>query len=86
MTATRKSIFMIAYFDFEGNITPVKFKLLNEEQEKITIKIERIIHKELNKFAGNNMLIYTCEVCTNNTIKLVELRYELDTCRWYLTP
>ncbi|WP_026477923.1 hypothetical protein [Alkaliphilus transvaalensis] len=84
MKLLRKPIEMVAWFDYEGNTTPVKFRLLNELEENTVIKINRIIKKELDKFAGNKMIKYTCESCINGDVKLLELRYELDTCRWYL--
>ncbi|SCZ08458.1 hypothetical protein [Alkaliphilus peptidifermentans] len=84
MRLLKKSVEMVAWFDYEGNTTPVKFRLLNEEEENTVIKVNKIIKRELDKFAGNKMMKYTCESCINGEIKLLELRYELETCKWYL--
>lgn len=84
MKLLRKSVEVIALFDFDGNSKPMKFRLINEEEENTVIKIDKIVKREIDKFAGNKMLKYTCESCINGEVKLFELRYEMDTCKWYL--
>jgi len=84
MKLLRKSIEVIAWFDADGNSKPMKFKLLNEEEENTVIKVDKIVKREIDKFAGNKMMKYTCESCINGELKLFELRYEMDTCKWYL--
>ena len=48
------------------------------------MKVDKIIKKDRNKFAGNSMLKYTCETCDNGIAKIFELRYEIDSLKWYL--
>ncbi len=84
MKLLRRPIAVIASFDPDGNTKPVRFKLINEDEEDIVIKVEKIIKRDMDKFAGNKMLKYTCESCINGEQRLFELSYELDTCKWYL--
>jgi len=80
----RKPIEVIALFDFEGNAVPIRFRYEDESQALRVIKVSKIIKKDKEKFAGNAMIKYTCETCDNDTMKLFELRYEIDSLKWYL--
>ena len=80
----RQAIHMRADFDINGKPIPLKFKYVNEEQELSVVKVDRITKKDINNFAGNRMYVYYCESFENNITKTYELRYELDTCRWYV--
>lgn len=84
MKLLRKPIEMVARFDYEGNGRPVKFRVLNEDNENTVVNVDRVVKKELDKFAGNKMIKYTCESCIGGEQKLFELRYEMDTCKWFL--
>jgi len=80
----RKPIEVIAWFDFQGNAVPIRFRYEDENQELQVVKVDKIIKKDRNKFAGNSMLKYTCETCDNGIAKIFELRYEIDSLKWYL--
>ncbi|MFZ5353010.1 MAG: hypothetical protein ACOZCL_09840 [Bacillota bacterium] len=84
MKLIRKPIEVIAFFDMEGNPAPIKFRCLDDSEEVLVVKVEKIIKKDLDKFAGNRMIRYTCESCIRGEVKPFELRYEVDSCRWYL--
>ena len=82
MKVIMKQIEMIALFSSEG-LTPIKFKLM-DGGEQVTIKIDRVIDRSLDKWAGNHMLVFICESSIDNISKRYELKYELGTCKWYL--
>ncbi|GAB6087833.1 hypothetical protein [Alkaliphilus crotonatoxidans] len=84
MKLLRKPIEILTKFDPEGNGRPVRFRFLNEDDEYTIIKVDRVIKRELDKFAGNTMIKYTCETCIQGEIKLFELRHEINTSKWYL--
>lgn len=84
MKCVRKPIEVIAWFDMEGNPAPIKFRCLDEQQEKRVIKVDRILRKDLDKFAGNRMIKYTCESLMRGELRLFEIRFEVDSCKWYL--
>jgi hypothetical protein len=48
------------------------------------IKIDKVIVKDTEKLAGNNMLVYKCQSTIDNVIKLFEIKYEIATCKWIL--
>jgi hypothetical protein len=78
-----KPIEMISYTEENGKIHPVKFKLETNGENQV-YKVHKIYTTELNKMAGNKIYKFTCEIVVNNNIKLCELRYELDSCKWVL--
>ena len=80
----RKPIEVIALFDFEGNAVPIRFRYEDESHGLCVIKVDRVIKKDKDKFAGNAMIKYTCETCDDGAAKLFELRYEIDSLKWYL--
>lgn len=75
---------MIAKFTVKGQPNPVKFRI---EQDNVLqeIKVDRIVAREEEKLAGNRMLVYRCQSMVQGAEKLYELKYELATCRWYLS-
>jgi predicted DNA-binding antitoxin AbrB/MazE fold protein len=79
-----KPITMISVTDEKGVIKPLKFQLQNPNKELITIRIDHISQCDEEKMAGNRMLIYRCQSQIGDTIKVYELKYEFNTCRWYL--
>ena len=75
---------MVSYTDNKGNIKPIRFRMQVGEEPMQVIKIDKVIVKETEKFAGNIMLVYKCQSLIENTIKLFEIKYELSSCRWIL--
>lgn len=75
---------MISWTEENGKIHPLKFKLTDNNGENQVYKIRKIYTTEFEKLAGNKTYKFTCEIIMNNTIKVCELRYELDSCKWVL--
>lgn len=74
---------MIASFTKDGVPTPIKFKY-HEDEGAIVVKVDRVILRETEKFAGNNMIVFRCQSSINNIQKVYEIKYELSTCKWIL--
>ncbi|MCB2362266.1 hypothetical protein [Clostridium estertheticum] len=75
---------MISYTDNKGNIKPVRFRMQTDDEPMQVIKIDKVIVKDTQRFAGNIMTVYKCQSLIDNSIKLFEIKYELATCRWIL--
>jgi len=73
----------IAWFNEHGSPTPLKFRIL-DENGNITIKINQVIHREKEKFAGNHMYVFDCRSEIDNEIKRYQLKYSLASCKWML--
>ena len=84
MKVLMKPIKMIAWFNEDGAPTPVRFQVKNRKEEPVTIRIDRINGKKEEKLAGNRMLVFTCQSVINDAERLYELKYELNSCRWFL--
>lgn len=74
---------MIAWFTLDGIPNPIRYKLTCDDSSTV-VKIDRIITRSEEKLAGNRMLIFRCQSEVNGFLKLFELKYELNTCKWYL--
>ncbi len=70
---------MIAWFDIPGTLRPIRFR-----HEGNVVKVEQIIKISEEKLAGNRMKIYECQSEINGAVKPFELKYELQTCKWFL--
>lgn len=79
-----KPIEMIAWFTKDGYPIPLRYRLMDEDEKNIVIKVNKVLFKNEEKIAGNRMLLYRCESIINNTIKIFELKYEIATCKWFL--
>lgn len=83
MKVVAKPIDVIAVFTKEGVPTPIRFKF-SEEDTITVIKVDRVIIRDLERFAGNNMVVFRCQSLIDNMQKVYELKYELSTCKWIL--
>lgn len=84
MKVLMKPIEMIAWFKKDGLPTPMKFKMMDEENCDIAVKVDKILVREEEKLAGNRMLVYKCQSMMNDVERLYELKYEINTCKWFL--
>ena len=83
MQILMKPVDMVAWFTREGIPHPVRYKIEDNEETQI-VKIEHIVFRSEEKLAGNKMLLFRCQGIINNTLKEFELKYELQTCKWFL--
>ncbi|MEG0296826.1 MAG: hypothetical protein RR620_08900 [Clostridium sp.] len=78
-----KEVEVIAWFDKEGTVKPIKVRL--EENDEIqVIAIKNILKKEYEKLAGNHMWKLTCSSDIDGVQKNFVLKFELMTSKWYL--
>jgi hypothetical protein len=84
MKVVMKPVKMIAWFTEDGVPTPVRFNIQQNDQSGLTVRIDRIIQKREEKLAGNRMLVYTCQSMINDIERVYEIKYELNSCRWFL--
>lgn len=84
MKVLMKNIEMIAWFTTDGHPTPIRFRLSDNELGNIVIPIHQIMYSEEEKYAGNKMILYKCQSIINNIYKVFEVKYEINTCKWFL--
>jgi hypothetical protein len=84
MKTLAKKIEVLATFDTEGNISPLRFKAKTKTHEDIIISIDTIKSKEFEKIAGNEMLLYRCKGIVNDKERDFELKFEIMSCKWIL--
>ncbi|HEY5562783.1 MAG TPA: hypothetical protein VIK72_13690 [Clostridiaceae bacterium] len=84
MKIVAKEIEMVSWTDTKGVITPVRFRIANEDESVSVIKIDKVITVDKEKLAGNNMLVYKCKSVISAIERLFEIKYEISTCKWIL--
>lgn len=84
MKVLMKNIEVISYSNCEGIIRPIRFRWLEDGQEPKIIKIDRILDRKEEKLAGNRMLVFTVQSIIDNVERIFEMKYEINTCKWYL--
>jgi len=75
---------MVSYTDNKGYIKPIRFRMQIDDEPMEVIKIDKVIVRDIERFAGNIMLVYKCQSLIDDAIKLFEIKYEISTCRWIL--
>ncbi|MDW7670556.1 MAG: hypothetical protein SCK57_12750 [Bacillota bacterium] len=83
MKVLMKPIEMIAWFTREGKPRPIKFRILQPDGYQ-TIRVGRVLFQSEEKLAGNRMFLYRCQSVVSGHEKVYELKYELNTCKWYI--
>ena len=84
MKIVAKPIEVLSVTDLKGNITPLRFKLENEDESNQVIKVNKVIDREQEKLAGNYMMVFKCQSLLGNIEKRYEIKYEFSTCKWLL--
>lgn len=84
MKTLAKPIEVISWTEEDGEIRPLRFRMLNEEGERSVHKIRKIYSSEMDRIAGNKVYKFNCELHINGRSRLCEIRYDLDTCKWNL--
>jgi hypothetical protein len=79
MKIVMSPIEMIAWFDIPGTPRPIRFR-----HNGNVVKVEMIIRVSEEKIAGNPMKIYECQSEVHGQMRRFELKYELNTCKWFL--
>lgn len=82
MKVVAKPIQMIAWFNKDGSINPIKFKV-EEDGDKV-IKVDKILKAEQERLAGCIMEKFTCSSCINGVEKIFELKYDSKSYKWIL--
>lgn len=83
MKVVMQPVEMIARFSEDGIPRPVKYKV-SFEGIPVIVNIDQILLKTEEKLAGNRMLIFRCQSVIDGLLKVFELKYELNTCKWFL--
>ncbi|MDD4297477.1 MAG: hypothetical protein PHC69_11080 [Ruminiclostridium sp.] len=84
MKVLMRSVDMICCTSKDGIITPIKFRIADEEKEYKIIRIDKILTRDEEKLAGNRMLVFKVQSIINNCEWLFEMKYEFSTCKWFL--
>lgn len=83
MKVVAKNIEMIAYFEEDGKIKPIRFRIREEESFKV-VSIAKIMKIDSEKLCGNRMWVYTCSAVIDNIEKVFEIKYDIEKCKWIL--
>lgn len=84
MKVVAKPIDVLAWFDKDGMPNPVRFRIIDDTGGFNVIKVDRVVIREKEKLAGNEMLKFQCQSNIRGTEKPYELKYELKSCKWML--
>ena len=84
MKVVAKPIEVVSYTDTKGDVKPLRIRIQNDDETLNVIRVDKVITKQMEKLAGNYMLVFKCESLIDNTSRLFEIKYELQTCKWIL--
>ena len=84
MKILMRSVDMICCTNRDGVITPIKFRISDEDKEIKIIRIDRILSRKEEKLAGNRMLVFTVQSVINGNEHRFEMKYEFTTYKWFL--
>lgn len=84
MKVIAKEIEMIAWFDTDGIIKPLKFRLETKEAHYKVIKVLKVLSIDKEQYAGNTMYKFKCQSIINDVERCYELKYEVATSKWIL--
>lgn len=74
---------MIAWFDKEGKINPIRFKVLEGDENQV-IKIDKVLSRDAEKLAGCLMWRFVCLSVIDGVEKRYSIKYDMGNNRWIL--
>ncbi|AMJ40426.1 hypothetical protein SDC9_158025 [bioreactor metagenome] len=83
MKLLNKNIDMISWTAKDGTVTPVRFRM-EDNGETTTVKVDRILQTEKNRFGGSQTLCFLCSSIINGIEKIYELTCNCDNQKWLL--
>lgn len=84
MKTIARPIQVVSWTDYEGNIVPVRYKIMNKQGEELEYKITKITSMQETKIAGKDLRIYTALTLLKGEERYCEIRYETKSCRWIM--
>ena len=75
---------MISVCAADGRLTPLRFRLENEEHCLQTVSVLQVLSAKHIQYAGIDALQYLCKAIIDERERLFELRYTIKTHRWSL--
>ena len=85
MKVIAKVVEVLAWFEEDGAVLPLRVKLLDEnEKTGSEVKIDRILSNSEEFLAGHLMSVFLCQSLVDGVERLFELKFENDTCSWIL--
>ncbi len=85
MKLLRWPVEMIAWFDYEGKPTPIRFRVPPKDGKGAVIVTIGCAQVQADtKLVGNRIITFRCQSIVNGVERIYEIRYESDTCKWYL--
>jgi len=84
MNQIAKPIQVIAWFNEQGKINPLKFKYEQEDDDIKVICINKILNREFEKLAGNPMWKFTCSSIIHGIERIYTIKYDLLNSIWLI--
>lgn len=78
------NIEVISVFAADGSITPLRFRMEDEDHCLQTVAISQVACVKHIQYAGIDAIDYLCKARLEDKEKLFELRYTVKTHRWTL--
>ena len=73
---------IITWFDRDGHIHPVRFRMDLEDGDQIIVPIDRVLKVDEARLGGNPMLVFCCR--SHMFAEEFKVKYELSTRCWFL--
>ncbi len=85
MRRLMQNIEVIAHFSMDGKLTPYRLKYQTSDERCIVIKINQVMTQQTDFYTGNMIYVYDCSAVINNIEQLFQIKYELKSCKWFLS-
>jgi hypothetical protein len=79
-----KAIECVVSFDRKGKPMPIKFRYINDEEFFVVVKVDKIIHQELQTYTGVKTWLFQCQSMISGAAKDYEIKFEIPSGKWLL--
>lgn len=79
-----QSVEVISVFNADGQIRPLRLRMMDEEQMYLRINIDAVLDVKEIKYVGNESHVFLCRGCVRGKEWVFELKYSIRSHNWSL--
>lgn len=83
MKIIAKPVEMIASFTREGILRPIRYRLMDEDEE-VVVNVDQVLTRAEEKDGRDRVMLFRCQSVVGGVQKVFELKFEVQTGKWLL--
>jgi hypothetical protein len=79
-----KIIEVVSYFKPDGEIKPIRFRIMEDDEHWEVVKIKRVLQQDMVKTKSYSHVIFRCEAIVHECKRYLVIKFDMKSFKWYL--